>query len=392
MTFIGYPNIEAVSDNGQFRVEITGSPVDDFFRDQGNFVYRLYDSNRLVWEWHGDKHHFDDYPHDAWVSNEGWVVVRTHEWFHGGLLVISPEGKPVLRQMHRKLIESSPPGFLDDEPYEYMGDSSAGPFWARSAFAFFVENEGRKYWCIRTWWGRRVIIDLAGAKVCPPDALPTEMLQGIECNHVLKVLSERMDRLENEGERILDEKEYHSYRLLAVPVKTASYQAGWLKEKKAVPYLRRLEHIHIIGPRGFMEWGHLNILIFRQVAKLSLLRMGIEPQWIAHYLFEQAAGFYKFPQDIPHHGVSALKSGMTQKEVLQVLGAPDFISGDWDYDVFYQDKMMTTRIKWDKSHLEGIPYKERKLAADQNPPRISAIMEMEPQWQKITRRDHWVVH
>ena len=51
MTFIAYPNLQAESEDGVFRVEVVGQPEEDFFRDQGSFVYRSFRSGQLVWEW-----------------------------------------------------------------------------------------------------------------------------------------------------------------------------------------------------------------------------------------------------------------------------------------------------------------------------------------------------
>src|ERR1700733_7110395 len=108
MSFAPYPNISAKSPNGGYRLEITGTPGNDFFRDQSSFVYRLFRSDKLAWEWPaGQKEsggavlHVD--PHAAWVSDGGWVVVRTNEWLHAGLLVFSPDGKVVLPRESRRL-------------------------------------------------------------------------------------------------------------------------------------------------------------------------------------------------------------------------------------------------------------------------------------------------
>src|SRR5262245_32401927 len=127
MTFVSYPNIVATSESKQFRIDIIGTPSEDVFRDQSKFVYRLFKADEIVWEWAASEtdhpgESLDDFPHDAWVNNDGWVVVRTHGWFHAGLMVFSPGGQVLLRQSHRKFLDDDLPGFLDGEPEEYLGD------------------------------------------------------------------------------------------------------------------------------------------------------------------------------------------------------------------------------------------------------------------------------
>ncbi|MDB5390441.1 MAG: hypothetical protein JWM11_6087 [Planctomycetaceae bacterium] len=124
MTFVSFPNLCATSDNSQYRIEIVGTPGKESFRDQSHFAYRLFHLNHCVWEWlpaqeRSETHSLSDFPYEAWVNDDGWVVVRTHEWFHAGLLVFSPNGQVVLERFHRTFDDKNEPGFLDGEPEAY---------------------------------------------------------------------------------------------------------------------------------------------------------------------------------------------------------------------------------------------------------------------------------
>ncbi len=416
MTFVPYPNISATSDSGEFRVEIVGQRTDDFFRDQANFTYRSFQSDRLVWEWkpgNGKQapQFLDDYPHEAWISNDGWVVVRTHEWFHAGLLVLSPRGEVVLRKIHRSLLDDGESGFLDSEPEKFMGDSSAGPFWSRSSIAYFSELRGRLCWTIRTWWGRRVVIDLLVGKILDPGTEDTDVAASREHAWVEKSLADGVRRIEAEGPNRPEENE-HFWSSVG-PLLTAAFHAGWLKSAAYVPLLRRLEEVDLVGSTGYgpIPWAAVDTLPFRQVAKLSLLRLGHEPKWLSHYRFKvhskrdtpNAEALFAFPMQPATRDHSILVAGMDQKDVLRRIGAPDYIRNQWEYDYLLDGKEMTVCVSWDESHLPKYPtgeanrevltrfYDEYRAAVDANPPRISGVEFAAPQWREITMRDHEVV-
>ena len=144
-----------------------------------------------------------------------------------------------------------------------------------------------------------------------------------------------------------------------------------------------LRTLRSIGGRCFgpVRWATLRILPFRQVAKLSLLRMAQEPKWLSHYQFELRTtaaedssegerNMFRFPMQISVRSPDFLEPGLTQKETLHRIGAPDLIRrSEWDYD-FFSQAAFTARVFWDESHLEGLPYDEHKTIADEDPPRI----------------------
>jgi len=51
-----------------------------------------------------------------------------------------------------------------DEYEKYVHKTTAGPKWEDYALAYFITLSGKPHFCIRTWWGRRILIDLESAK------------------------------------------------------------------------------------------------------------------------------------------------------------------------------------------------------------------------------------
>lgn len=400
MTFIGYPDITATSDNGEWRLAITGSPGEYAFRNQGDFVYRLYKSDRLIWERRSSEW-LEDFPHEAWVSDDGWVVVRIHEWFHAGLFVLSPEERVTLRRLHCGMLEEDEPGFLEDDAEEYAGWTSAGPFWSQSSIGYFIEHGGRPCWVIRTWWGRRVAIDLVGGKILDPSVLDDNQASSHERSLVQSALANGIAELEAISAKSPDHGEDTASLELYRSIITATYHSGRLHLRDAIPYLRRLEKLPLVSSSaiGPVTWAVLHTLRYRQAAKLSLLRLDQEPLWLSHYQLElhsvtptnnmgTAGEMFRFPAQASERNVDQLQPGRNQMELLLEMGAPDFIDRQvWEYDFFSSNKAFTARVHWDDSHLTGLPYETYKAERMHNPPRIDAVDVVEPVWKGISPRD-----
>src|SRR4051794_3919560 len=125
MTAIFYPDCEATSPNGKFRLEARSphngminhqdgrTPSEDEYafkyRDyQRDFRYQLVDTTstslasqlfgkkggHVVWERWQERR--EDSPHELIVSDEGWSILRTHG-FNPELIAVSPEGRDVVR-------------------------------------------------------------------------------------------------------------------------------------------------------------------------------------------------------------------------------------------------------------------------------------------------------
>src|SRR5262245_14443653 len=46
-----------------------------------------------------------------------------------------------------------------DEYEKYVGETTAGPIWEEQALPYFVELGGKPHFAVRTYWGRRILIN-----------------------------------------------------------------------------------------------------------------------------------------------------------------------------------------------------------------------------------------
>ena len=170
MTAIYYPDFSRTSPDGRFHLDVRspdnepiesrrpavgmGSIYEDSY--QHDFVYTLKDTEAYREVWTREQN--ESSPQDAFVSNDGWVVVRTHCAFISHLLFVDPVGVTV---QDYDLME----GLLKDDPHVSWG--SAGPSWADNAFAFYIRQKDVLHFCIQLSWGRRLQFELRNDCVRP---------------------------------------------------------------------------------------------------------------------------------------------------------------------------------------------------------------------------------
>jgi hypothetical protein len=403
MTFIPFPDISAVSPDGKYRLEIKGKPADDFFRDQSGFVYQLFEGGERnkVWDWRPDEQDgLADYPQEAWVSDDGWVVVLPRNWFSSGLLAISPHGESRLLCAIRSLGQGEP-GFLDDEPDFHIGHSSAGPFWYASSFGQFHQFNRRNFWSLLTWWGRRVLLDLDEGTIV--DNVPSEQIAIMtrkERAWIIEELKRGSIELQSEpcNDSLLWNRVGHS-------TYTAAYHAGRSRVSDAVPFLRMLEDSPVIGYTTWESWMHLAQLRYRLIAKISLLRIGVEPQWIANFIVENTRTKERIAYSERRRGLidTEIVEGMSQQLMLEKVGVPEFMRRKWDYGIWDGKSAHTVRVHWHDRHKEKIDwqnkeavakYHERHRRAIEDDPPVAERVERidQPPWAADSLREYEIAH
>ena len=343
MTFIGFPDIVVTSPNGKLRLEIRGSKAkDDFFRDQSDFVYRLVraEDSQLVWEWTPPENSgLADYPHEAWVNDQGWAVVRCHTWFGAGILVLSPTGELKLEQAVVGLGEERP--LIPEDAEGHAGHSSAGPFWSASSIAVFQEWEGRPFWSILAWWGRRFVFDLDRGIVL--DQVSEELERGIAAAEEDWIFH----WFQHVPSRSIEDDQAHGvwWQQFGRHVYSAAYHAGVKKLTRAEPFLRSLEKCVVTGGQIF---GNICVRLysFRRLAKASLLRMGFIPDWYASFILidRKTEAPLKCPERSDRSRLQEIAAGMTLTTLLQRVGIPDFL--EWDYIELNGNSIGTLRVHW----------------------------------------------
>jgi hypothetical protein len=240
---------------------------------------------------------------------------------------------------------------LPKDNYEkYVGQTTAGPLWADYALSYFITLDGKPHFGIRTWWSRRILIDLEAGKQVSD--LPFEQaLADAEKQQALASLRRGVTLLPRWQQTTRDQVD---------AVHAAAHFAGRAKLREAVPLLRQLEPVDYLtlGIGGGYEFkglgaGDINPAEYclngtRRVVQRSLRQLGEKP---AGY---PATSFRFLPDDggpgkdfkpketagQRHEAVPKVETGMRPVDVLNLLGPPDYVERGkelwgyaWRYDL-----------------------------------------------------------
>lgn len=353
-----YSNLEAVSPGGRYRVEAVSpdnaeGPHRKAF--QANFTYRLFDAKdgKLVWarkQPMSEKHPgwpLEWSPLGLFVDDDGRVVI----WIEGDALVsVNLQGADTGRT-----------GIHDDfspaEVEKYVLDTTAGPIWGSTyAHFYFARHNGRAYFCVRCWWGRRVVFDLSsGKKVEDTEALAGE-LQRRETSFVLDTLRSAASAKE-QGRRAMFEAP------AVLSILRAAHMAGTMGIKEAVPFLASIEDVPYVGATEVFPSERRECTLCA-VAQLSLRRLGAKPKLHpAHrWPFDVDGAKVWLPASPPSEPrekqVGKLDAGRTPREVIELLGAPDLVAPfEWRYEIDAPEPY-SIRIRWE---VRGVHAIERSM-------------------------------
>ena len=147
-----FPDFTTFSPNRQFRLEVK-SP-DNVGAKGGrpfakSFVFQMYHGNtqERIWETRDLTRH----PIKARIRDDGWLVIHSH-W--SGLTFVNPKGQ-------RAGVQGVVHGYLPPTDVDtYVAMTTGGPMWEGYSHWFFATVDDRTYYCLRTWWMRRVVFDL----------------------------------------------------------------------------------------------------------------------------------------------------------------------------------------------------------------------------------------
>lgn len=327
-TDLFFPDLHVSSESGRYRVDATSpdNENDGYHPFQDDFTYRCVDtkSGDAIWT-RKQSESGEGSPASILISDKGVAIIYTGD---DDVIVVSPTGK-VIRKID----------FLKDaltsvEIRKYVHETTAGPMWAGLSISYFVEHASGDYFVTRPWWGRRIIIDLKNGEFQEANDAINNTCITSEKEIVMELLKSEAANDDEQFEKCL-----------------AIYLAGVLKLKKAVPYLRGAEKSTLIGSStsGGLSWDEkfndevdphsYSSFSIRQFAQLSLRRLGEKPRSLPCHSFEiqrdgKSQPFTPNLKNERHENVSNLKVGMSAKEILTLIGPPDFVSYDkWSYDM-----------------------------------------------------------
>ncbi len=231
--------------------------------------------------------------------------------------------------------------------------------WSGYSLWYFLDAQDKHLFIVRPWWGRRIVLDLESGKLLAETVDISGSAAAYEKQYVMAELGKGVES------RTVWEKNDSSEA--AGRVLEAAYLAGRLPVREAAPLLKLLQgspHVgeYATGGLGSGERfeGEVNphsyeTFSVRQVAQLSLRRLGMTPQALPATRFEVEYPDYKKNRPyepkttaIPR-AVNAGKvaEGMKAEMVLDLLGGPDFVGYDsWEYDMD-ATRPFSLLVRWD---------------------------------------------
>lgn len=289
-------------------------------------------------------------PVDIFVSDTGWTVIRTG-WDE--LIAVDSAGHDRCR------IGLLREGFTKEEKSKYVHDTTAGPMWSGYSLWYFVVVGNQPLFVVRPWWGRRVVLNLETGKLFNETPNVSMSAVAYERQYVVTELTEAVQtRKKWEKEECCE---------VVWPILNASYLAGRLPVPEAAPLLEQLQEVSYSGSStsgglGFGERfeGEVNphsyeTFTLRQVAQLSLRRLGKTPRPLAANQFDVQYEVYKKnhpytpkpPSMLRASNAGNVKAGMKAEQVLDLVGGPDFVGYDtWEYDMD-ANPPFSLIVKWD---------------------------------------------
>jgi hypothetical protein len=380
-------DISVKSSNGRYMVEAK-SPDNAGERwkisFQSRFTYRLIDQleNRELWTRQQPMAGNQRYdigegpPVTVYVNDQGWVVIRTADVWQQPieLIVLGPEGEEKVRV---DVMGALFPALRDrdlqryrDSFLRYTGESTAGIRWGPSYCHFyFISIKNSPYFCMRTWWGKRLLLDLTGGRQVQIGPEFQHELFSAEKQFVLKVLKGTRDWkwATGRGERLVLSEDSRQPTL--VEGLRAIHMAGTMKFVEAAPLLQKLESCLYVGSSsggsgpyqaasgGIKPYSYKSLTI-RQLSQLSLRRLGMRPSGHQATMLNRVDDGFWHPNDPlsfrRETRTSEISVGLKPEEVLEAIGAPDFIvKRAWEYDID-DASPYTFIISWGPEGVEKI--------------------------------------
>jgi len=336
------------SQSGEWRLEAK-SPDNRFagyHAWQDEFVYTMFKSDEQVWQRKQDDQSPEEgSPINLTVADDGWVAIRDGL---DQLIFVDPLG-----QNSSRIVDLNKCLSVEDKR-EFTTWSSGGLIWAPFSLWHFIDFDHRPLFVIRLWWGQHLVFDpRTGERVGPTPAI-REAIRSFQVDHcrteLLLAVADGVD--DNNVERIM----------------TAAYLAGRLRINETVDHLKEMEKSERVGSYGGaigteLADGEIDPFFIqqfslRQVAQLSLRRLGVAPALLPVFEFGQGGSSELFrprPRTMPtDSSLLKIKLGMTPREVLDILGSPDLVNyPEWSFDLDGEDSKTVT-VSWDSGTVKEI--------------------------------------
>jgi hypothetical protein len=284
----------------------------------------------------------------VWLDDVGHVVLTSGA---DTMTVFHPDDGEVVLEFD--LLRCFPP----EDHEAFMRPSKSGPLWAANSRWFFLDIDDSwgaggtgRYFVVRPWWERHVVIDLDAGEVVRLEGMPnTDFLAEIDESRSREILA-AIDREDRAWvmETLRLGADFRTRYYHAVP--TAAHMAGRLDMEEAVPWLRLFEGAEYVGVKSDTR----REFTLRQTVQLSLRRLGAETGDFA------VTELGDFSDDMPRPikraasrihrvwNVREVREGMTVKDLVGLIGHPDYIAFPrgrvLDYDIDRGGEPFTFRV------------------------------------------------
>ncbi len=391
MTYRCYPDILRTSPAGRLRLEIcspdNAGSSSQLRVDQNKFAYTVRDAEtrEFIWQHYPGIQRPLDQPEDAWVNDDGFVVVVTKCTASSTIVLIAPSGRVMLELC----VTPQLLGGNSDE----MCKTSAGPAWNSHGTGMFLSVDSKTYWCFRTQFGRQIVINLDNARVDYVQSIRDELhwFQVQNDVELLKRASTDTRLFPADARSTTGRFKNQDYEF-ASSVWTAAYWCGKNCIHEAANYLKGIEQSPLQDsssagwptPSSAETW--CTSLTLTRVAQMALRCLDIEPTGIAGYQLwrrdwsDDEGPLFLQRIDVPEcltnrpARLSKLREGMSRDEVSQIVGMPDVEWGLWDYDVLNDSgQSYTVRLAFDRMTIF--------------PAKLTDIVTFAPVWKTVSERD-----
>lgn len=320
---------------------------------QSHFVFTCTDTQTDKIVWTRKQREKDEFsPIALFVSDTGWTVIRA---LSDDIICIDREGT------ERGTIDLLKDALVGTEFKDYVHWTTAGFRWDGYSLWYFLEADGKNLFVVRPWWGRRILIDIESGGLAKTSPAVEKAIIDSEHDYVITELARGV---RNRAEWELEFCGRRGWRVVE-----AAYLAGVLKTTDAVPDLVKLQDSSYCGSStgrldlekldGEVDPHSYSTNTLRQVVHLSLRRLDKAPgHWPAHQFntryrdYKRNTVYEPKPQAMPRHTKSDdVRKGMKAEDVLDLIGAPDFVSGDtWEYDMDTKPPHSLI-VEWDRRRV-----------------------------------------
>jgi hypothetical protein len=280
-----------------------------------------------------------------------------------------------------------------------MAFSTAGMEWTGYSWRYFVRLNARPYFVWRVWWGDRLVIDLDAAVLVAATPKLVRAFDEAETRGITRFFDTCLTRIDELTRWLTEPKakepeetppQHNPLQELAWKITAAARLAGVLRVKDCAQALRALESIDLVSSWGsttsFGDLYSLEQQSLRPIVQHALRQIGEVPAGYPPYHFLVVRNDYDrrdrepVSECVPDRATKLghLNRDMTPREVLQLVGMPDFIRRgsnkvgefhrwyeQWEYDTPRHDRWETRRLTWDMPMRQVEMTELRTLDEDQ---------------------------